>query len=66
VSFDMKKKMSRKEANADAEAMVGDFLSTALERYKYMVGADAPAKQDASAPKASGPTPQPTPAAEKK
>ena len=64
VKFDMGNKMSKKAADQDAESMVSDFVGSALDHYKYMVGSTAPAKQDASAPKAV--TPAPTPAAEPK
>ena len=64
-SFDMKNKMSSKAASDDADAMIGDFLSSALERYEYDFSKlNGPAKQEAAAPKAV--TPQPTPAAEPK
>ena len=64
VKFDMGNKMSKKAADEDAAAMVSDFMDSALEHYKYVVGSSAPAKQDASAPTAA--TPAPTPAAEPK
>lgn len=64
VKFDMGNKMSKKAASDDAEAMVSDFVGSALEHYKYLLDSTAPAKQDASAPKTV--TPAPTPAAEPK
>jgi hypothetical protein len=66
VSFDMKNKMSKKDASSDADAMVADLVGSALDHYTYMVGTNAPPKQDASAPKPQAATPQPTPAAEPK
>jgi hypothetical protein len=66
VGFDMKNKMSRKDASADADAMISDFLSSSLDHYKYMVGPAPAEKQDASAPKAGTATPPPTPAAQPK
>jgi len=62
VKFDMSNKMSRKASDDDAEAMVSDFMGSAADHYKYMLGTTGPAKQDASAPKST--TPPPTPAAE--
>jgi hypothetical protein len=67
VKFDMGNKMSRAASDADANMMISDFLSSSLERYKYMSGSTAsPAKSAAAAVKPASPTPQPTPAAEPK
>jgi hypothetical protein len=54
VKFDMSNKMSKKDAGDDAESMISDFVSSALEHYKYVAGASGPA------------TPPPTPAAQPK
>jgi hypothetical protein len=63
----MKNKMSKTAANADAEAMVRDFLSSMLERYEYdFAKFNGPPKQEAAVPKATAATPQPTPAAQPK
>jgi hypothetical protein len=64
VKFDMGNKMSKKASDDDANSMVADFMSSALDHYKYIAGSSGPAKQEASAPKAA--TPPPTPAAEPK
>jgi len=67
ANFDMKNKMSRTAANADAEAMARDFLSSMLERYEYdFAKLNGPPKQEAAAPKPTAVTPQPTLAAEPK
>src|SRR3569833_4779890 len=68
VKFDMGNKMSRKAAAQDADSMISDFVSSALEHYKYMAGAAGPAKQEAVAvaAKPQSATPPPTPAAEPK
>ena len=64
MNFDMKNKMSKKAAGDDADAMVGDFLSSALERYEYDFSKlNGPPKQEAAAAKPTAATPQPTPAA---
>jgi hypothetical protein len=63
VKFDMGNKMSRSASDEDANMMIGDFLSSALDRYKYVNGANAAPPQAAAA---APPTPQPTPAAEPK
>ena len=65
VKFDMGNKMSKKDASDDADSMISDFVSSALEHYKYMAGPAAVAKAEASAP-ASAATPPPTPAAQPK
>jgi hypothetical protein len=67
VNFDMKNKMSKKEASADADAMIDDFMSSALDHYKYIVNsAPAPKKVEAIAAKPAAATPPPTPASEPK
>ena len=70
VKFDMGNKMSRKASDEDADAMIGDFVSSSLENYKYRTGAEAAAtKQASAAAPAPSPTPakpQPTPAAQPK
>ena len=66
MNFDMKNKMSKKAASEDADAMVGDMVSSLQERYEYdFTKLNGPVKQEAAAPKAAV-TPQPTPAAEPK
>jgi hypothetical protein len=67
-SFDIGNKMSRKAASGDADATVADFLSSALDHYKYIVKTTTPepAKQEAVAPKPAPITPQPTPASQPK
>jgi hypothetical protein len=64
VKFDMGNKMSKKASDEDANAMIADFVGSAAERYKYVMGSSGPAKQEASTPKAA--TPPPTPAAQPK
>jgi hypothetical protein len=66
VKFDMGNKMSKKASDDDAESMISDFVSSALDHYKYMVGATSPAKEVASAPAPATTPPQPTPAAQPK
>jgi hypothetical protein len=62
VKFDMGNKMSKKASDEDAEAMISDFMGSALDHYKYINGADSKPKENASAPAAATPPP-PTPAA---
>jgi hypothetical protein len=67
VKFDMGNKMSKKASDDDADSMISDFVSSALDNYKYLTRGSAPA-QAASAPapaKAVTP-PQPTPAVQPK
>lgn len=64
IKFDMSNKMSKKASDDDADAMIADFLGSSLDRYKYILGSNGPAKQDASAPAAT--KPPPTPAAQPK
>lgn len=65
VKFDMGNKMSKKASDEDADSMISDFVSSSLDHYKYVTGADSAAKQAASAPvpAPASPTPPPTPAA---
>jgi hypothetical protein len=49
VSFDMKNKMSKKDAASDAQSMIDDFVAGSAEHYRYMNKSDpiasaAPAK----------------------
>lgn len=61
VKFDMGNKMSRKASDEDADAMIGDFMSSSLDRYKYVMGASSSATQAVAAvAKPSTVTPQPT------
>lgn len=63
VKFDMGNKMSRKASDEDADAMIGDFMSSSVDRYKYVTGASSAATQAAVAvAKPTTVTPQPTPA----
>jgi hypothetical protein len=63
VKFDMGNKMSRKASDEDADAMIGDFMSSSVDRYKYVTGASSAANQAAVAvAKPTTVTPQPTPA----
>ncbi len=64
MAFDMKNKMSKKDSSADADAMVSDFLESALDNYKYVNAAVL--KQAATAVAPASATPPPTPAAEPK
>jgi hypothetical protein len=66
VKFDMGNKMSKKASDDDANSMISDFVSSALDNYKYLTRDSAPAAQSASAAKPATTTPQPTPAAEPK
>ena len=69
IKFDMGNKMSRKASDDDADMMISDFLSSAVERYKYVTGGNsAPAQAAAAAPATTAPTkpPPPTPAAQPK
>jgi len=67
VKFDMGNKMSRNASDEDANAMIADFMGSALDNYKYRNGgANAAATQQASAPPPAAPSvkpPPPTPAA---
>ena len=70
VKFDMGNKMSRKASDDDANSMIEDFVSSALDNYKYLNRESvAPVAKAASAP---APTPAvttpppPTPAAQPK
>lgn len=40
TSFDMKNKMSRKDASDDAEAMIADFVSSSANHYRYVSKSD--------------------------
>lgn len=62
VKFDMGNKMSRKASDEDAEMMIGDFLASGLDRYKYVTGANSVTKEAAAVAPPTV-TPPPTPAA---
>lgn len=63
VKFDMGNKMSKKASDEDADSMISDFVSSALDHYKYVTGADSKPKENASAPAPAATTPPPpTPA----
>ena len=65
VRFDMGNKMSRNASDQDADAMLADFLDSALENYKYRTGANAAVKEAEAAKPALAPTtPQPIPASQ--
>jgi hypothetical protein len=67
VSFDMQNKMSRKDAGADADSMIADFVSGSADHYRYVAksqSATAAAAKTAAAPAATpAVAPAPTPAA---
>jgi hypothetical protein len=68
VKFDMGNKMSHKASSDDADSMISDFVSSALDNYKYYNrGTSAQVKQAAIATKAAPaitPPPGPTPASQ--
>ena len=41
TSFNVKNGMKRKDAADDAELTAGDYLSSSVDKYKYMAGVDA-------------------------
>ena len=64
TAFDIKNKMSRKDASADADAMIADFLTGSADHYRYVIKSDPmtggkPAK--AVATQASEPVSSPAP-----
>lgn len=66
VKFDMGNKMSKKASDEDADMMISDFVSSALDNYKYRMGSTGAAKEAAAAPApapSAAVTPPPTPAA---
>ena len=66
VSFDMQNKMSRKDAGADADSMIADFVSGSADHYRYVVKSQpvSAAAKTAAAPAATAAVaPAPTPAA---
>jgi len=72
IGFDIGNKMSRKDAGADADAMIADFVSGSADHYRYVIKsqpASAAAPKAATAPAAAAPVtapavaPAPTPAA---
>lgn len=65
VKFDMGNKMSRGASDEDANAMIADFMGSALDTYKYRTGANSAPTKEASAPPPAAPAikpPPPTPA----
>jgi hypothetical protein len=65
IRFDMGNKMSRKASDDDADAMIRDFVDSALENYKYRTGTNAATKEAVAAQPALAPTtPQPIPASQ--
>jgi hypothetical protein len=60
IKFDMGNKMSRKASDDDADAMIGDFVSSALDHYKYVTGANSAVQEaSAAAPALTPAKPQP-------
>lgn len=70
VKFDMGNKMSKKASDDDANSMIEDFVSSALDNYKYLNrNSLTPAAKEASAPAPAAAVttpPPPTPAAQPK
>jgi hypothetical protein len=66
VKFDMGNKMSKKASDDDANAMIADFVGTAVDNYKYLNKSNAAPTQQASAPAPAITPPPPTPAAQPK
>ena len=66
VKFDMGNKMSRKASGDDADSMISDFVSTAVDNYKYVNRGSATVAKQASAPAPATTPPPPTPAAQPK
>jgi hypothetical protein len=65
IRFDMGNKMSRKASDDDADAMIRDFVDSALENYKYRTGTNAATKEAVAVQPALAPTtPQPIPASQ--
>ncbi|MEO8455879.1 MAG: hypothetical protein ABI454_12045 [Sphingomicrobium sp.] len=65
IRFDMGNKMSRKSSDDDADAMIGDFVGSALDHYKYITGANSATKEaSASTPALAPAKPQPIPASQ--
>jgi hypothetical protein len=65
VKFDMSNKMSKKASGEDADAMIADFVSSALDHYQYVTGGNGATKQAAAAPAPAATVatpPPPTPA----
>lgn len=61
TSFNVKNGMKRKDAYDDAELTAGDYLSSSVDKYKYLAGVDAEnAKAEAAA--VTPPAPATTPA----
>lgn len=40
TAFDIKNKMTRKDASADADAMIADFVSGSADHYRYVLKSD--------------------------
>jgi hypothetical protein len=60
IAFSLKNGMAKKAANSDAELTIGDYVSSFVEKYKFVATMNAPAKPAATQPTA---TVQATPAA---
>jgi hypothetical protein len=66
VKFDMGNKMSKKASDDDADSMISDFVSSALDNYKYVTGGAQKQAASAPAPAPAVTPPPPTPAAQPK
>ena len=65
IKFDMGNKMSRRSSDDDADAMIGDFVGSALDHYKYITGANSATREASAAAPALAPAkPQPIPASQ--
>jgi hypothetical protein len=66
TAFDIKNKMTHKDASSDADSMIADFVTGSADHYRYVLKSDpaggAGAKPAATEAKATI-TPAPTPAA---
>ena len=58
VGFRVKNGMSKKQAAADAEMTIEDYVASPADNYKFMAEQNAPKMQAASAPAAPTPPPQ--------
>jgi hypothetical protein len=67
IGFDMKNGMSRKDSGEDADVTINDYMTSAVDHYKYVLGPEKPAPAAAAAaaasPAVTPATPAPTPAA---
>ncbi|HKX91559.1 MAG TPA: hypothetical protein VJM15_03940 [Sphingomicrobium sp.] len=64
IAFDVKNKMTRKDASDDADLMIDDFIASAVDNYEYRSSANKQAASPpAAAPAPPAVTPPTTPAA---